>query len=154
MSSLRLCRYKKLVDAFFACDRFTFPNTCVLLHLVLTMPITKRESECSFSQLNLLKTPHCSTTSAPRLGSLALMEIKKKECSRLQEPYEIEKVVQSFYGIRQGVRGSNVFCLINNKLCAHVIKYGNGLGLTPSGHGLSINFSNAHALDFLETPFQ
>ena len=48
---------KKLVDAFFACDRFTFPNIRVLLHLALTMPITSCESERSFSQLKLLKTP-------------------------------------------------------------------------------------------------
>ena len=55
---------KKLVDAFFACDRFSFPNIRVLLHLALTMPITSCESERSFSQLKLLKTSHCSTTSA------------------------------------------------------------------------------------------
>ena len=48
---------KKLVDAFFACDRFTFPNIHVLLHLALAMPITSCESERSFSQLKLLKTP-------------------------------------------------------------------------------------------------
>ena len=56
-SSLRFCRYKKLVDAFFACDRFTFPNICVLLHLALAMPIMSCESERSFSQLKLMKTP-------------------------------------------------------------------------------------------------
>ena len=48
---------KKLVDAFFACDRVTFPNIRVLLHLALTMPITSCESKHSFSQLKLLKNP-------------------------------------------------------------------------------------------------
>jgi len=44
---------KKLIDVFQAYDSITFPNIDVLLHLALTLPITSRESERSFSQLKL-----------------------------------------------------------------------------------------------------
>ena len=74
------------MDAFFTCDRFTFPNICVLLHLALTMPITSCESERSFSKLKLLKTPSFYNFCCSSWLTIALMEINKEWCNKLQEP--------------------------------------------------------------------
>ena len=89
---------KKLVDALYSCDITAFPNIRVLLKLALTVPITSCESERSFSQLILLKTSHCSTTSANRPSGLALMKMNKAQCNSFQQsPAEMNKPVELFY---------------------------------------------------------
>ena len=60
----------KMIDAFRLCDRISYPNIYLLLQITLTIPITSCESECSFSQLKLLKTPIQSTMTATILSSL------------------------------------------------------------------------------------
>ena len=48
-SSLRPCRYiyKKVMDAFFACDRFTFPNICVPLHANVLLHAVQNARKCA-----------------------------------------------------------------------------------------------------------
>ena len=74
----------KLVDALQACDQWTFPNTRVLLHLALTIPVTSCESERSFSQLKLLITYRRATMSADRLSENAFMKIDRSRCEKIQ----------------------------------------------------------------------
>ena len=127
------------MDAFFACDRFTFPNIFVLLHLALTMPIMSCESERSFSQAaQAVEDPHRSTTSASRLGSLALMEINREECNRIQETVRKRETSPIFISnaANEGLRSCHAFCAIINKFVL-ALNYGNRIGLmTPSGCGL------------------
>jgi hypothetical protein len=88
---------EKLVDAFRACDKMSYPNIRILLQLALTLPITSCECERSFSQLKLLKTPHRSTISACRLSSLGLMKINRRRCKNISKsPKDMEAVVLSF----------------------------------------------------------
>lgn len=83
---------KKLVDVYQACDSLSFLNIHVLLQLALTLPITSCESERSFSQLKLVKTPRRSTMTADRLSGLAIMKINRYYCDKLC----IAELVQSF----------------------------------------------------------
>ena len=82
----------KLVEALQACDRWTFPNIRVLLHIALTIPVTSCESERSFSQLKLLKSYCRSTMSAHRLRGPAHMKINRLHKSKS----ELTKLVQEF----------------------------------------------------------
>ena len=89
---------KKLVDVFLSCDRMTFPNIKVLLHLALTVPITSSESKRSFSQLKLLKTAYRLTTSSICLGGLTLMKMNHEECNKIkQTPSKMVKLVTLFH---------------------------------------------------------
>ena len=81
---------KKLVDVLSACDSTSFPNIHVLLQLALTFPITSCESERSFSQLKLIKTPHRSTMTSSRLSGLVLMKINRTICETLHSPQRIK----------------------------------------------------------------
>ena len=88
----------KLVDAFNACDTVAFPNIHILLQLALTLPITSCECERSFSQLKLIKTSHCSTTSANRLSGLSLMKMNRDTCDNLQKSSsEMKALVLQFH---------------------------------------------------------
>lgn len=86
---------KKLVDALEACDSTSFPNIHTLLLLILTLPITSCESERSFSQLKLIKTPHRSTMTANRLSGLALMKMNRSICDYLAET-RMNELIQMF----------------------------------------------------------
>lgn len=89
---------EKLVDAFKACDKMSYPNIRILLQLALTLPITSCECERSFSQLKLLKTPHRSTISACRLSDLGLMKINRHRCKSISKsPKDMEALVLSFH---------------------------------------------------------
>ena len=87
---------KKLVDVLCACDSTSFPNIHVLLQLALTLPITSCESERSFSQLKLIKTPHRVSMTSRRLSGLALMKINRYICEKLQSQSRIKELVQLF----------------------------------------------------------
>ena len=87
---------KKLVDVLGACDGTNFPNIKVLLQLALTLPITSCQSERSFSQLKIIKTPHRSTMSSRRLSGLALMKINRNICETLSTQPRMKELVQLF----------------------------------------------------------
>ena len=50
-----------------------FPNICVLLKIMATLPVTSCECERSISMLKLLKTPLRSTMGQDRLNGLAML---------------------------------------------------------------------------------
>ena len=50
-----------------------FPNICVLLIIMATLPVTSCEYERSISMLKLLKTPLRSTMGQDRLNGLAML---------------------------------------------------------------------------------
>ena len=85
----------KLVDSLHACSDLQFPNLHVLLQIALTLPITSRESERSFSQLKLIKTSRRSTMTDSRLSGLALMKINRDRCNKLSSAEKME-LVRSF----------------------------------------------------------
>ena len=88
-------RPKKVVDALEACDSTSFPNIYTLLLLILTLPITSCESERSFSQLKLIKTPHRSMMTENRLSGLALMKMNWSICDHLAQT-RINELIQMF----------------------------------------------------------
>lgn len=54
-----------------------FPNTCIMLRILLTIPVTVASGEWSFSKLKLIKTYLCSMMTQERLSSLAVLSIKQ-----------------------------------------------------------------------------
>ncbi len=64
----------------------------MLLKLSLTLPITSCESERSFSQLKLIKTPLRATTTDNRLNGLAIMKLNRDKCDKIQ----LQHLVKSF----------------------------------------------------------
>ncbi len=86
------------VDTLKVCCHITFPNIYVLLQLALTLPITSCESERSFSQLKLIKTPHRSTMSGERLSGLALMKINRAYCELLHSSPDKLKELTKLFG--------------------------------------------------------
>ena len=55
-----------------------------------------RQSEWSFSQLQLKKTARCSTMTESRLSSLALMKINRDRCNELLSEDNMKRLVQAF----------------------------------------------------------
>uniref|UniRef100_A0A1X7TK21 HAT C-terminal dimerisation domain-containing protein n=1 Tax=Amphimedon queenslandica TaxID=400682 RepID=A0A1X7TK21_AMPQE len=86
----------KLVDALKSCSSFQFSNLHTLLRIALTLPITSRESERSFSQLNLLKTARRSTMSDTKLSSLAIVKVNRDCCNNLTTPMKLKQLVEDF----------------------------------------------------------
>jgi len=87
----------KMIEAFKLCDSISYPNIHLLLQMSLTIPITSCESERSFSQLKLLKSPIRSTMSASRLSSLAMLKINRSWCEHLQHSsVKLSQMVQKF----------------------------------------------------------
>ena len=86
-----------LTDALKACDATTFPNISILLQLALTLPVTSRECERSFSQLKLVKTALRLTKTGDRLSGLVLMKISRSSCEKLHtSPRAMHELVSSF----------------------------------------------------------
>ena len=86
--AMEICNPDCLQDALKLCDRDTFPNLHVLLHIRCTLPVTTAETERNNSALKLLKNYLCTTMSTEKLSGLALMKI----CYR--KDIDIEKIVE------------------------------------------------------------
>ena len=54
-----------------------FPNTCIALRIMLTVPVTVASGERSFSKLKLIKTYLRSTMNQERLTNLAILSIER-----------------------------------------------------------------------------
>ena len=87
---------KKLVDVLSVCDCTSFPYMHALLQPALTLNITFCESERSFSQLRLIKTPHRSTMTSKRFSGLVLMKINRDVCEALHSPLQVKELIQLF----------------------------------------------------------
>ena len=68
-----------LVKAIKKCDEENFPNLLVMLKIACTVPITSAECECSFYATCRLRTWLRSSMKMVRLGSLAIMDIYRRE---------------------------------------------------------------------------
>lgn len=68
----------------------TFPNLCISLWVLLTLPVSVDAGERSFSKLKLRKTYLRSTTSLERLVGLAMLSIELD----LLEKIDIEDVIK------------------------------------------------------------
>ena len=68
-----------LVKAIKKCDEENFPNLLVMLKIACTVPITSAECECSFYAMCRLRTWLRSSMKMVRLGSLAIMDIYRRE---------------------------------------------------------------------------
>ena len=60
-----------------------FPNTCIVLRILLTIPVTVASGERSFSKLKLIKTYLGSTMTQERLSSLAVLSIEQEVAKTL-----------------------------------------------------------------------
>lgn len=69
-----------------------FPNTCVALRILLTLPVTVASGERSFSKLKLIKNYLWSSTSQDRLVALAIISIEYELLSQI----ESESIIKEF----------------------------------------------------------
>ena len=74
---------KKLIDIWMGCDESTCPNLYIALHICFTLPFTSCESEGSFRQLKLIKSPRQSTMTEECQSGLALLKIYQTYCENL-----------------------------------------------------------------------
>lgn len=63
------------------CD--VFPNICIVLRILLTVPVTVASGERSFSKLKLIKTYLRSTMRQERLTNLAILSIEREVAKTL-----------------------------------------------------------------------
>ncbi|XP_050524265.1 52 kDa repressor of the inhibitor of the protein kinase-like [Daktulosphaira vitifoliae] len=63
------------MDALLKCNQDFYSNIYNLLHILVVLPVTSRESERSFPSLKRIKTYLRNTTSATRLNGLAVLSI-------------------------------------------------------------------------------
>lgn len=68
------------------------PNTCVVLRILLTLPVTVANGESSFSKLKLIKTYLRSTMSQTRLTGLATISIEHQ----LAESLYFNELIKEF----------------------------------------------------------
>ena len=68
-----------LAKAIKKCDEERFPNLVVILKIACTFPITSAECERSLSSILRLSTWLRASMKMGRLGSVAIMEIYRKE---------------------------------------------------------------------------
>ena len=69
-----------------------FANTCVVLRIFCTLPVTVASAERSFSKLNLIKNFLRSTMTQERLNDLAVLCIE----SELTREVEFTSVIKAF----------------------------------------------------------
>lgn len=69
-----------------------FPNVCIALRILLTIPITSAGAERSFSKLKLIKNYLRNSMSQQRLTGLATLSIEKD----LSEKINYETIIQNF----------------------------------------------------------
>lgn len=69
-----------------------YPNTCVALRILLTLPVSVASGERSFSKLKLIKTYLRTTMSQERLVGLATLSIEKEVANTL----DLKEQVSSF----------------------------------------------------------
>ena len=69
-----------------------FPNICVALRILLTIPASVAFAECSFSKLKLIKNHLLSTMSQGRLVNLARLSIE----SNLAKSINFDSVIKNF----------------------------------------------------------
>jgi len=53
----------------------SFPNTCITLRIILTIPVTSATAERSFSKLKIIKIYLRNTISQDKMSNLALISI-------------------------------------------------------------------------------
>jgi hypothetical protein len=68
-----------------------YPNICVSLRIILTIPVTVASAERSFSKLKLIKTYLRSTMCQERLSALAILSIEHNSASKLNYSSVIDK---------------------------------------------------------------
>lgn len=56
----------------------SFPNTCIALRIMLTIPVTSATAERSFSKLKIIKNYLRNTISQDKISKLALISIENK----------------------------------------------------------------------------
>ncbi|KAK4882221.1 hypothetical protein RN001_005540 [Aquatica leii] len=71
-----------------------FSETCLVLHIIVTMPMTTAEAERCFSTLQRIKTFLRSTMSQDRLAALAMLSIEKQMIQNI--PNFNELVIEEF----------------------------------------------------------
>lgn len=78
-----------------------YPNICIAIRILLTLPVTVASNERSFSKLKLIKNYLRSTMSEERLIGLAMMSIEKD----ISNDIDYDKIIDEFAGMkaRKGV---------------------------------------------------
>lgn len=85
-----------LIEVFDTCSEEHFPNLCLLIRILLTLPITACTKERICSSINKIKTSSRSTMLTAQLNPLSLLSFEKD----LTDSLDYDEIIDIFYFIK------------------------------------------------------